>query len=382
MSSSSVPIRTYLNPDKEKESIINENKGRTGIYRWVCLETGKSYIGSSIKLNVRFKQYFNYNHISNPKRNMRIYRALLKYGYAGFRLEILEYCSPKDLIAREQFYFDSLNPEYNILKVAGSFQGYRHSEATKKLISVALKNTKVSEFTRELKRKALLGKAFDKARIAKMRLSNTFRKPVIITNMETGEVLEFASLTDAGKYIGISRISVAKYLSNNLTYDKYTFSEKGLAPGSSSVDTEVSGKSIACVSSKEDLARPAKISYQAVLLTNQATGDKKEFSSISDAAKYLNVSNGRIWYFFSTKDKTGNETLKGYTISKLSSIQDQVNKTRKQVEITNVETNEVTTYSSVSLAGKALGISQASISLYISRKRSSPFKKKYIFKLV
>lgn len=32
-SSKLVPIRTYLNPDKEKESIINENKGRTGIYR-------------------------------------------------------------------------------------------------------------------------------------------------------------------------------------------------------------------------------------------------------------------------------------------------------------------------------------------------------------
>ena len=31
--SKSEPVRVYLNPDKEKESIINENKGRTGIYR-------------------------------------------------------------------------------------------------------------------------------------------------------------------------------------------------------------------------------------------------------------------------------------------------------------------------------------------------------------
>jgi hypothetical protein len=28
-----VPVRIYFNPDKEKESIVNENKGRTGIYR-------------------------------------------------------------------------------------------------------------------------------------------------------------------------------------------------------------------------------------------------------------------------------------------------------------------------------------------------------------
>lgn len=94
-SSKPVPVKVYLNPDKEKESIVNENKGRTGIYRWVHIESGKSYVGSSVRLNIRFKQYFNYNHISYPKRNMMIYKALLKYGYAEFRLEILEYCDPE-----------------------------------------------------------------------------------------------------------------------------------------------------------------------------------------------------------------------------------------------------------------------------------------------
>ena len=28
-----VPARVYFNPDKEKELIINENNGRTGVYR-------------------------------------------------------------------------------------------------------------------------------------------------------------------------------------------------------------------------------------------------------------------------------------------------------------------------------------------------------------
>ena len=87
-SSKPVPCTVYLNPDKEKELIISENKGRTGIYRWVHLESGKSYIGSSVKLNIRFRQYFNYNHISYPGRNLIIYKALLKYGYSAFRLEI------------------------------------------------------------------------------------------------------------------------------------------------------------------------------------------------------------------------------------------------------------------------------------------------------
>lgn len=54
------------------------------------------------------------------------------------------------------------SPDYNILKVAGSPLGYRHSEAAKKLISIASKDRKVSESARDLKREALLGKVLDK----------------------------------------------------------------------------------------------------------------------------------------------------------------------------------------------------------------------------
>lgn len=94
---------------------------------------------------------------------MAIYKSLLKHGYAKFRVEILEYCSTdKDnLLSREQFYLDNYNPEYNILKIAGSPLGYRHSEAAKARISLANKNKIVSESTRNLKRISLLGKTLD-----------------------------------------------------------------------------------------------------------------------------------------------------------------------------------------------------------------------------
>jgi hypothetical protein len=36
-----------------------------------------------------------------------------------------------EIIKREQYYLDLLEPEYNILKVAYSLQGYKHTEATK-----------------------------------------------------------------------------------------------------------------------------------------------------------------------------------------------------------------------------------------------------------
>jgi len=52
-SSEQLPVKVYINACKarDKELIINENKGRTGIYRWVAkqhIESGKSYIGSSV----------------------------------------------------------------------------------------------------------------------------------------------------------------------------------------------------------------------------------------------------------------------------------------------------------------------------------------------
>ncbi len=360
-SSSLEPVKVYLNPDKEKELIIRDNKDRAGIYRWVNLDSGKSYIGSSANLSTRFKQYFNYNHISYPKRNLRIYKALLKYGYSGFRLEILEYCYLEILLEREQFYFDAWNPEYNILKLAGSPLGYRHSEAAKKLISIASKNRKVLESTRDIKREILLGKTLDKEHIENLRLGNSLRKSVIVTDTETGNIKEFISLTEAGEYLGISRITVGKYLSKGTVYNKYKIS----SPNASSNETQVS-------SNVTTLPQP-------VLLNNIETGDKKEFVSMSEAAKYLNVSRARLWYFI---HKTGDETLKGYSISKLENLENKVTRSTKGIEVIDLETNEVTIYPSFTLAAEALNISPSSISGYFAKQRVNPFRKRYLFKLV
>ena len=41
---------------------------------------------------------------------------------------ILEYCDKSNLIIRELYYFNILNPEYNILKISDSYLGFKHSE--------------------------------------------------------------------------------------------------------------------------------------------------------------------------------------------------------------------------------------------------------------
>jgi hypothetical protein len=69
------PIVVYTNSDLEKQRIIKENKGKSGIYRWVNKESVKSYVGSSVNLSNRFKQYYCYNHIADWACNMPINRA-------------------------------------------------------------------------------------------------------------------------------------------------------------------------------------------------------------------------------------------------------------------------------------------------------------------
>jgi group I intron endonuclease len=75
------------------------------------------------------------------KESSYIYNTILKYGYSNFSLDILEYCEPNKLISREQYYINLLNPEYNILKIAGSRLGAKLSEKTKIRLSIKNKGT-------------------------------------------------------------------------------------------------------------------------------------------------------------------------------------------------------------------------------------------------
>jgi group I intron endonuclease len=86
-----------------------------------------------VDLSGRFHIYYNAKRLAAS--NMPIYKALLKYGKSKFKLVIIEYCDPKDVISREQYYLDLLNPDYNILKIARSSLGYKHSEEIRAKIS-------------------------------------------------------------------------------------------------------------------------------------------------------------------------------------------------------------------------------------------------------
>jgi hypothetical protein len=127
------PIVAYDDSLLKKFNALDDNIGKSVIYRWVHNINGKSYVGSSKDLYRRLKYYY-YNTEFLKKRvkisNSRIYKALLDDGYGSFTLEILEYCNKNNLIEREQYYIDLIQPEYNIQNIAGIVLSPRGSPTT------------------------------------------------------------------------------------------------------------------------------------------------------------------------------------------------------------------------------------------------------------
>jgi group I intron endonuclease len=138
-----IPASFYTDAESMKQQILEENKGKSGIYMLTNKITGDIYVGQSTDISKRFRNYFNIGYLNS--KSYRINRALVKYGYSNFSLTILEYCSISDLTMREQYYFQKLEPQYNILKIAGSSLGFIHSAETKAKISVSLKGIYIGE---------------------------------------------------------------------------------------------------------------------------------------------------------------------------------------------------------------------------------------------
>lgn len=196
-SSKANSIIKYFDTDKDKIKIFADNRNKSGVYLWTNKINNKIYIGSSTNLSVRFYSYFSLRSLA--KSNRLLERALLKYGFSNFSLEILEYCKPEDAIKREQYYLDLLKPEYNIVKRADSTYGYKHTE----------------ESLNKMRNFILSAEILAKKKLSTINATEARKTPIIINNIETNETQEYKSITDAGKALGISKSAVSQALVNN-----------------------------------------------------------------------------------------------------------------------------------------------------------------------
>lgn len=136
---------------------------------------------------------------------MLISKALIKYGYCNFTLEILEYCDRSYATLREQYYLDLCKPEYNILKVADSSLGYIHTEET----LVKLSNSRLN-WTEEQKVKLINhlkthNSSVDQIEKSRQRLIEYNKSKGVsieILDTKTDEVLSYSSIRQAGEALG------------------------------------------------------------------------------------------------------------------------------------------------------------------------------------
>jgi group I intron endonuclease len=108
--------------------------GNSGIYQIQSKIKNWLYIGSSKNLKNRKSEHFN-DLKNNKHGNIHLQRHFKKYGEDDLIFGIIEFCSEDDLIKREQYYMDKVNPKFNICKIAASRKGVKQSEKTKRLLS-------------------------------------------------------------------------------------------------------------------------------------------------------------------------------------------------------------------------------------------------------
>ncbi|MCZ6919774.1 MAG: GIY-YIG nuclease family protein [Rickettsia endosymbiont of Ixodes persulcatus] len=107
-------VIVYYSLKEDRVNIIKEQRDKSGVYCLINKVNGRSYVGSSINLASRMRNYLNKAFLkSKQNANMPITRSLLKYDYSNFTLLILEYVKPEFLTSRETFLY---HPYYTLLQ--------------------------------------------------------------------------------------------------------------------------------------------------------------------------------------------------------------------------------------------------------------------------
>lgn len=219
-----------------------------GIYKIVNNITHDIYIGSSANrsgMGSRFSQ-----HKKLLRRgvhfNPRLQHAWNKYGDSNFSFVVIEFCTRALSIIREQYYFDLMKPEYNILQFAGSRLGSKASPETLEKLkgripwNKGMKKAILPPTPEELlERERFLQESILNANIKRSlsmsgrkkdpevveRIAQKRRKPVIATNLITNIKLKFEGVRIAARFLNLDISMISKVCKGRHKYYKeWTFS--------------------------------------------------------------------------------------------------------------------------------------------------------------
>lgn len=226
-------------------TIINKDiKGISGIYAFQFNETNEIvYIGSSIDLARRFWQ-----HQSDNGSNVILQRAFKKYGIHAFNFLVLEVYdfdlnksdqeNMRILTQIEQSYMDLFDSRYNILKIARSSKGYKHTDEAKAKMSAVHSGKTISEETKALISARLKGKVVSKETRAKLsayykgkprseelkaKLSVAKSIPIYLYDCTSGNpvlIEKFSSTTNVSLFLKANKGTIASYAKSGAIFRK------------------------------------------------------------------------------------------------------------------------------------------------------------------
>ena len=121
----------FENVKESNKKISDALRNKSGVYIFINNLTKDLYLGSSLNLSKKMTSHFFHSNSSNPTKIV-ITKAMRKYKLDNFSLGILEFCKPDIIICSdlEQKWIDHYKPKYNVLKIAGSSLGFRHTIET------------------------------------------------------------------------------------------------------------------------------------------------------------------------------------------------------------------------------------------------------------
>ena len=170
----------------------------SGIYQIENQINGKRYIGSAVNIRYRWVRHLN-DLRRGEHHNRHLQRAFNKYGEATFVFKVLEETKLESLIGREQRYFDTLNPEYNISPTAGSSLGVRYTEETRAKMRVTHMGERSPNYGKFGEQHPMYGKRHSAETRAKMSKAHTGERNHNYGKHPSEETLAKMRAAQAGK---------------------------------------------------------------------------------------------------------------------------------------------------------------------------------------
>jgi group I intron endonuclease len=327
----------YTNVYTHKAKILAENRGKSGVYRFTNLTNNKTYVGCAVNLKARIYKYFRLKDLLRAKC-MPICFAILKYKLNNFKLEILEYCNKEDCLRKENYYIDSLKPEYTkkyilyffkniflffILREGFYRLGTKHTIEAKAKIRAARLGKKLSEVTKARRSKALKDRTIlspvgdplgdretkEKMSYAKggtgidvlflLKIKNVFYIYIKKQNSVTGETTTYVSGREAAYTLGCSEKTIRNYIKSGKLFGDL-FIKKGVPGSHRKFHTEVRKLNN---SSKPD-AHVGKRSQEEMLVFDRQGRCVNAMKLVSDKIILMSAY-GRIKSKLNTKGKLG-----------------------------------------------------------------------------